>query len=71
MTLRDNICISDIDKENNDSRIKLYEQCRLIGQGYDTIDLNTFLGRSFDGIEISGGQWQRIAIARGFIVTVI
>ncbi len=67
MTLRDNICISDIDKENNDSRIKeLCRQCRVnLGQGYDTIDLNTFLGRDFDGIEISGGQWQRLAIARG------
>ena len=63
MTLRDNICISDIDKENNDSRIKeLCRQCRVnLGQGYDTIDLHTFLGRDFDGIEISGGQWQRIA----------
>lgn len=67
MTLRDNICISDIDKVNTDSRIKeLCRQCRVnLGQGYDTSDLNTFLGRNFDGIEISGGQWQRIAIARG------
>ena len=67
MTLRDNICISDIDKVNTDSRIKeLCRQCRVnLGQGYDTSDLNTFLGRNFDGIEISGGQLQRIAIARG------
>lgn len=27
--------------------------------------LDTMLGREFDGIDLSGGQWQRIAIARG------
>lgn len=27
--------------------------------------LDTMLGREFDGIDLSGGQWQRIAITRG------
>jgi ATP-binding cassette subfamily B protein len=27
--------------------------------------LDTMLGRDFGGVELSGGQWQRIAIARG------
>jgi len=27
--------------------------------------LDTMLSRAFDGTELSGGQWQRIAIARG------
>lgn len=27
--------------------------------------LDTMLGREFEGIDLSGGQWQRIAIARG------
>lgn len=30
------------------------------------IEENTLLGREFGGMEISGGQWQRLAIARGF-----
>ena len=29
------------------------------------IDPQTILSRDFDGIDLSGGQWQRIAIARG------
>ena len=28
--------------------------------------LDTLLGREFGGLELSGGQWQRLAIARGF-----
>lgn len=30
------------------------------------IDENTLLGKEFGGTELSGGQWQRLAIARGF-----
>ena len=29
--------------------------------------LGTMLGREFDGAELSGGQWQRVAIARGIV----
>jgi ABC-type bacteriocin/lantibiotic exporters, contain an N-terminal double-glycine peptidase domain len=68
MTLRDNIQISDIDKNAEDS--ELDKICTQTGadkndesypNGYDTM-----LSREFDGVDLSGGQWQRIAIARSF-----
>lgn len=31
--------------------------------------LDTLLAREFDGVDVSGGQWQRIAIARGLYRT--
>ena len=31
----------------------------------DPEKMDTMMGRSFDGLELSGGQWQRIAMARG------
>jgi ATP-binding cassette subfamily B protein len=51
-------------------RTRLDEVCEQAGvekeseafpQGYDTM-----LSREFDGVDLSGGQWQRVAIGRGF-----
>ncbi len=68
MSVTDNIIISDYTLENRDSAAfhKCMEKFDMeLNQeryvdGYDTI-----LSREFGGTELSGGQWQRIAITRG------
>ena len=70
ITLRENIGIGDIDEIENEDQIKnaaikgkAHEFADQLAQGYDTL-----LGRDFEGgIDISGGQWQRIAISRAFM----
>ncbi|MGM9937217.1 MAG: ABC transporter ATP-binding protein, partial [Candidatus Ornithomonoglobus sp.] len=66
MTLRENIAMSDTQAMQDDERLKAAARCagvddtaEIIG-GYDTQ-----LGREFGGAELSGGQWQKLAIARG------
>ena len=67
MTWRDNIRISNISAYSDDRQIQ--EACCQAGidnlgkgllNGYDTM-----LSREYEGIEVSGGEWQRVAIARG------
>ncbi|QUI24922.1 ABC transporter ATP-binding protein [Vallitalea pronyensis] len=68
MTLGDNICISHIDISKDDSGLdKICVQAGLDKNDSQFIDgYNTMLSREFDGVDISGGQWQRIAIARSY-----
>ncbi|PDV98773.1 ABC transporter ATP-binding protein [Candidatus Chloroploca asiatica] len=67
---RDNIGFGQIEELANDARIRLAaerggadEVIEPLPQGYDTI-----LGRWFaGGAELSGGQWQKIALGRAFM----
>ena len=72
MTLKENMCISSVEKEDNKDTViseldNIAEQVgismdeKTYPEGYDTM-----LSREFDGVDLSGGQWQRIAIGRAF-----
>jgi ATP-binding cassette subfamily B protein len=64
MTLRDNIRISDFD--NKASIETPLEQAGVaLESGSFPNGAETMLSRDFDGVDLSGGEWQRVAIARG------
>ena len=65
-SLRENICISDFAGREDEERIR--RVVRSLGiqelvQGLGGLDAG--LGREFGGSELSGGEWQKVAIARG------
>ena len=68
MTLRENIGISNAEDAAEDTLLDSIS----IQAGIDKSDnhftngYDTMLSREFDGIDLSGGQWQRVAIARSF-----
>lgn len=65
-SLRENICISDLSRRSDEERLQkvvdlvgLRELVQSIG------GMDTPLGKEFGGCELSGGEWQKVAIARG------
>lgn len=73
MTLGENIDISSMSEDKKDKN----EYENRLSNAVNKADLDlkgdsfpngfdTMLSREFDGVDLSGGQWQRVAIARGF-----
>lgn len=64
LSVRENVGISDVKHLTEEERIRqCLAQCALQGSPFDEIDQR--LGKRLGGRELSYGQWQKVAIARG------
>ena len=62
LSVRDNVAIGNINSQERIGEVLKKADVDLIGLN---ITLDTILSREFGGIDLSGGEWQRLAIARG------
>ena len=64
MTVAENVQLSDVQKMESVKEV-LEKADFPLDNGKFTDRTETMLGKDFGGIDLSGGQWQRLAIARG------
>ena len=64
--LGETVGIGDVERINDAYQVLMASERAGAGAVLETLPagLNTQLGRRFEGVELSGGQWQRLALAR-------
>jgi ATP-binding cassette subfamily B protein len=69
LTVGENITLGDLTALEKLDKLKLAATKAGIANKIDRLEhqYQTLLGKQFDGTELSGGEWQKIAIARAFI----
>ena len=65
MTLGENVIISEADGGPDDESVRNALRRAGVPEASFPRGLHTMLSPDFDGVELSSGQWQRVAIARG------
>ena len=69
LTVGENIALGDLTALEKLDKLKLAAKKAGIADKIDRLEYQyqTLLGKQFDGTELSGGEWQKIAIARDFM----
>ena len=67
LTLRENVAFGKISTLDNDQELNSALAWFDFDLSKANNSLDTQLGRNFNGVELSGGEWQKIALSRGFI----
>lgn len=70
ISLRENVAVGDIELLNDDEAIRSAAEKGQAAKAAETLKdgFDTLLGRDFEGgVDLSGGQWQRIALSRAFM----
>jgi len=62
LPIRDNVGFADVNRINDDSHLQ--KTLHRVGSPFAD-EPHTWLGQEFGGLDISGGEWLRIAVARG------
>ena len=62
-TLQDNVLLS----MNNDQTSEVESALAQVGLSTDKFPLDMLLGPEFGGVDMSGGEWQRVALARSLV----